>query len=289
MQLKMLAGVALIVLTLFNAHAQDPITDATAQRLLTRSFFVFDNGVGRDQWTPEQQAETLARLAYAGIGYSGTDHLDERLKAFERHKVRIFNIYVACNLDDEPMYGEDLKAAIKRLDGTGVTIWLTVQGQSDDDHKAVRAVTEITDLAAASGLKVALYPHDGFFVADIEDALRIVRQIDRKNLGVTFNLCHELKAGNEARFDKLLEQAAHHLFVVSINGADHEGGWKKLIQPLGKGSFDLNRLLRKLLAIKYEGPIGLQCYNVPGDTLANLEHNIAQWHAIVAQLAGKVR
>jgi sugar phosphate isomerase/epimerase len=287
MQVKTLAKAVLVALTLINAHAQGSIDQATAERLLTRTFFVFDNGAGRDQWTPDRQAETLAGLGYAGIGYSGTGDLDERLEAFKRHNIRIFNIYVACNLNTEPMYGEDLKAAIKRLKDTGVTIWLTVQGHADNDGKAVQAVTEIADLAAASNLQVALYPHDGFFVADIEDALRIVRQIDRKNLGVTFNLCHELNAGNEARFDELLEQAAPRLFVVSINGADHEGGWDKLIQRLGEGSFDLNRLLRKLLSLQYEGPIGLQCYQVPGDIRANLEHNMTQWRAIVAQLSEK--
>ena len=279
----------LLALSFVNAHAQEPITESTAEGLLSNSFFVFDNGAGRGEWTPARQAETLARLGYAGIGYSGTEELDERLKAFVHHNLRVFSIYVGCNLNNEPAYGDDLKAAIGRLEGTGVILWLTVQGQSEDDGKAARTVAEIADLAAASGLKVALYPHAGFHVADIEDALRLVRQAKRENLGVTFNLCHELKAGNEARFDELLEEAAPHLFVVSINGADHEGGWDKLIQPLSHGPFDLNRLLRKLLALDYRGPIGLQCYNVPGDTLANLEHNIAQWRAIVAQLAGEER
>ena len=289
MRSTILAVATLLLLPRFVALA-DPIGKSTADRLLTHSFFVFDNGVGRDQqWTPEQQAEALARFGYAGIGYSGTGHLDERLDAFKRHKLRVFNIYVPCTVDTDPMYGDDLKAAIARLKDTGVVIWLTVQGSAEDDTKAVKAVSEIADLAAASNLKVALYPHAGFFVADIEDALRVVRKVDRRNVGVTFNLCHELQAGNEARFDRLLEEAAPYLFVVSINGADHEGGWDKLIQPLGKGSFDLIRLLRKLFDVGYEGPIGLQCYQVPGDTLANLEHNMKQWKSIVAQLAEKKR
>lgn len=267
-----------------DSMAQDREIESTVERNSTHPFFVFDNGAGRGQWSPEQQAETIARLGYAGIGYTGTDQLDERLKAFERHNLRIFNIYVPCNLNEKLAYGEDLKAAIERLRGTGVTIWLTVQGQSENDEKAVRVVSEIADLAAASDLEVALYPHAGFYVADIEDALRIVGQAKRKNLGVSFNLCHELMAGNEARFDELLDKAASDLFVVSINGADHEGGWDKLIQPLGEGTFDLDKFLRKLLAIGYKGPIGLQCYLVPGDTVANLKQNITRWRAIVEEL-----
>jgi len=273
----------MLLFAAWGAQAQ-AIDEATAQRLLTKDFFVFDNGAGRGAWTPEQQAETLARLGYAGIGYTGVEELDARLAAFEKHGVRVFNLYVACDLNADPPYGEDLRAAIARLKGTGVTLWLTVQGQAENDATAVQAVSEIADLAAASDLQVALYPHHGYYVDTIDDALRIARQADRKNLGVTFNLCHELRAGNEARFDALLKDALPHLFLVSINGADHEGDWDKLIQPLGKGAFDVEGFLRKLLAMGYGGPIGLQCYAVPGDTLVNLEHNIGEWKAMIARL-----
>jgi sugar phosphate isomerase/epimerase len=274
----------LLILTLSNTYAQTPISKSTADTLRTSRFFVFDNGAGRGQWTSTQQAEILARLGYGGIGYTGTEDLEERLKAFDRHAPKIFNLYVGCDLNNEPAFDHDLKKAIKRLKGTKIALWLTVQGQSENDAKAVHVVSEIADLAAASGVEVALYPHSGFYVADIKDALRIVRQVNRQNVGVTFNVCHELMAGNEAQFDALLKEALPHLSVVSINGADHTGGWDKLIQPLGRGEFDLNRFLRTLIALNYTGPIGLQCYNVPGDVAANLEHNIAEWNRIVDQL-----
>lgn len=242
-------------------------------------FYAFDNGVGRGEWPPEEQAKVLAELGYAGIGDSGTEDLDARLAAFDRHGVKVFNLYVPCYLDREPAYGEDLVHAIERLKGTDVDLWLTVQGKADDDLKAVQIVGEIADLAAEFGLRVALYPHYGFYVADIEDTVRVARKVMRSNVGVTFNLCHELRAGNEARFNDLLELAAPDLFLVSINGADHEGGWDRLIRPLGEGEFDVFALLKKLQSIGYEGPIGLQCYAVEGDQVANLKQSMAQWKA----------
>lgn len=251
-------------------------------------FFAFDNGVGRGEWSPDEQAKTLAELGYAGIGYTGTEDLEERLAAFEKHGVNIFNLYVPCYVDQDPPYSQDLVQAIKRLKGTDVDLWLTVQGAAQDDTKAVQVVSEIADLAAASGLRVALYPHTGFFVADIGDALRITTQVQRENVGVTFNLCHELRAGNEARFNELLDKAAHHLFLVSINGADHEGDWDRLIRPLGDGEFDIYALLRKLESIGYAGPIGLQCYAVKGDQTDNLSKSMRAWNAYRTRLAEEV-
>ena len=283
---KITLWLVLLAFTCLTAHAEDPITQATAQRMKA-NFFAFDNGVGQDTWTPEQQAKTLGKLGYAGIGYSGSGNLDERLKAFENQELKVFNLYIGCRLNNEVPFVEEAREAIKRLKGTNVPLWLYVIGKLENDDKAVEAVREIADLAAASDIKVALYPHFGFYIADLDDGLRILRKVNRDNVGLTFNLCHELRAGNEARFNDLLEAAAPHLMFVSINGADHEGDWDKLIQPLGHGTFELKPLLRKIVSIGYKGPIGLQCYAVPGDTLGNLEHNIAQWNTIVDELAGK--
>jgi sugar phosphate isomerase/epimerase len=247
-------------------------------------FFAFDNGVGRDRWTPAQQAACLEELGYAGISYQDEVDLDARLAAFEAQGLKIFNVYVPCHVDKEPAFSEELVRAIARLNGTGVDLWLTVQGEAEDDVKAVKAIQAIADLAAASGLRVALYPHAGFHVATLDDALRVVEQVERDNVGVTFNLCHELKAGNGARVDELLDKASPKLFFVSINGAEHDGDWDRLIQPLGEGAFDVYGVLKKLKSLGYTGPVGLQCYNVKGDIRGNLEKSMAAWKTYGEQL-----
>lgn len=250
-------------------------------------FFAFDNGVGRKEgWAPTRQAQTLKEVGYAGIGYTGFDDMAARRAAFDAEGIKIFNLYVGCNLDKDPMYDPGYNQAIADLKGSGITLWFTIQGgkPGQDDARAVSVVREVADLAAESGLQIALYPHFGFYVASLDDALRVVAQVDRENVGVTFNLCHELRAGHEARFDELLEKAAPKLFLVSINGADHEGDWDRLIQPLGRGEFDVFPILKKLKALNYEGPIGLQCYNVPGEPTANLTESLAAWKAYQERL-----
>jgi sugar phosphate isomerase/epimerase len=77
---------------------------------------------------------------------------------------------------------------------------------------------------------------------------------------------------------------------VSINGADVKRpgySWDRLIQPLGRGDFDVCDFLKKLRAAGYRGPIGLQCYAVKGDPAENLKQSITAWRAYAARLGMK--
>jgi sugar phosphate isomerase/epimerase len=261
-----------------------PLAGAPALR---NPFFVFDNGTGRDQKVPlEEQAELVKRTGYAGLGFSGARRIPEILQALETRGLKLFSIYVAARVDgDQPGYDAALPDAIRQLKGHGTAIWLTVQGKSPDgDARAAAMVRDIADQAAASGLRVVLYPHFGFYVARLEDALRVRKLAGRANVGVSFNLAHFLAAKDEANLDRRLAEALPYLDLVSINGADHEGGWDRLIQPLDRGEFDVPGLLRKLAVLGYAGPIGLQCYQVPGDTEDNLKRSMAAWRKFAAMV-----
>jgi sugar phosphate isomerase/epimerase len=241
-------------------------------------FFAFDNGVGlKEKWSPEQQAATLVRLGYAGIGYTGVTDLAARQAAFRAHGLKIFNLYVATFVDKPEAYNPQVRAALPQLAGTGTVLWLTVQGRSPNDDRAVALVRELADAAARHGVRLALYPHKGCFVATADDALRLLLRIDRPNVGLTINLCHELAAGNADRMDAIVQAAAPHLLFVSINGADRTGGWSELIRPLGEGNFDVARFLASLDRVGYTGPIGLQCYNLKGAPEEHLKKSITAW------------
>jgi len=262
--------------------------DGPGTAYLANPFFAFDNGVGRElKWSPERQATLLKALGYDGIGYTGTEDFSKRQKAFRSHNLRIFSLYVGCYVDEPAPYDPHLKEAVPQLKGTDVILWLTVQGRATNDANAVRIVREIADLACASGVRVALYPHKGFFVATAEEALRVVREVERPNVGVTVNLCHELAAGHAARMEAIVRACAPHLLLVSINGADRRGGWNELIRPLGEGNYDVVGFLKLLNQVGYTGPIGLQCYNLKGDPEENLKRSITAWRRISGSLQPK--
>jgi len=267
--------------------------DAPAKGL-ANPFFVLSNCVQCENYpTPEAQAQVLDELGYAGIAPSGTGGVDQMLAALDKHGLKLYALYVGANLDpDQPKYDPKLPEVIKTLKGRQTFIWLYVLSRkfkpssSDGDTQAVALVREIAETAEESGIRVALYPHTGFYVARVEDAVRVAEKVDRPNVGVTFNLCHWLKLDEPSSMKRLAELALPRLFLVTINGADHDGdGWDRLIQPLDRGSFDVYGFLKTLKDLGYTGPVGLQCYGVPGDKHENLKRSIQAWHKLSERLA----
>ena len=252
----------------------------------TNAFFAFDNGVGRGQWPPAKQASVLKELGYDGIGYTGTDDLTNRLVAMQSAGLKIFNLYVQGVFDKPQRYDPALTNAVHLLRHSDAMLWLTIQGtKGAHDAEAAQLVREVADLAAVGGLRVALYPHVGFYVATAEDALRVLQRVDRTNAGVTINLCHELMATNAARLPEIIRAAAPKLFLVSINGADQATSIQQTIKVLDEGNFDVMDFLQQLDAAGYRGPIGLQCYNLKGDLEGNLRRSMAAWRAMSAKRA----
>lgn len=260
---------------------------------LTNPFFVLGNGVqGPAYPTPESQAALLKELGYDGIGPSGVEGVPEMLKAFDDEGLKVYALYVGANVDtDQPKYDPKLKDAIAALKGHGTYVWLYIRSRqhapssTGGDRQAVKIVREVAEMAEQAGVKVALYPHVGFYVARVEDAVRIADQVDRPSVGVTFNLCHWLKQDGPTGMDERLQLALPRLFLVTINGADPEGNWDRVIQTLDRGTFDVYGLLKTLKRLDYTGPIGLQCYAIPGDKRDNLVRSMQAWRGFSKRLA----
>jgi sugar phosphate isomerase/epimerase len=132
-------------------------------------------------------------------------------------------------------------------------------------------------------VKIALYPHTADWLERVEDAIRVTQKVDRENVGVMFNLCHWLRTDKQRNYRPLIERAGTKLFAVSINGADAfdpETGWSRYIQSLDRGSFDMRGFLKTLRELHYTGPIGLQCYGLPGDARDHLARSMSAWRKL---------
>jgi len=252
-------------------------------------FFAFDNAAQDEKHkTAKEQVEMVRELGYAGIGGRAGKGLKEMLEELDKNDLRMFAVYLGANIDtDQKSYGPELKEAIELLKGSNSILWLFMQSkklkpsQPEGDARAVKIIREISDMAAEAGLRVALYPHHAFWLEKVEDAIRVSKIVDRKNVGVTFNLCHWLRTEDEKNMRSLIISAMPHLFVVSINGADSGGkDWKQLIQTLDRGTFNIGRFLRTLKRAGYTGPIGFQGYGIGGDAYDNLRRTMDAWRKL---------
>lgn len=272
------------------------ISPLYAQEALENPFFVFNNGVKDEKYdTVEKQLQLLLDNGYDGMEKEGLDNFNEVLNALQENDLRLFTIYVNVNLDnpDQP-YDPRLEEVFQKIQGTGAMPWLYVTGKQypssspEYDEIAIPILQQIADMAQQYDTKVMLYPHMYYWVECIEDAMRVAAKVDRPNLGYTFNLCHFLAHKNREGADPvqaypaLARQAMPKLFAISLNGADVQASdpddiWKSYIQPLGEGNFDTYQFLKTFIDLGFEGPVGLQCYNIKEDKAVHLRKSMQAW------------
>jgi len=264
---------------------------------LPNPFYAMDTAFGLPGLTTEQQLDLVKQLGYAGISWTEAppEQVAAILQQAEKRGLKMFAIYFGATLSKSGMqFDPRLADTLAALQGHDTLIWLHIgskdfaRSSPDGDAVAVPALREVADQAAARGLRVAIYPHTGEWAERVQDAVRLAKKVDRRNFGVTFNLCHCLRAGDEQEIPAILQEAAPYLFMVTINGADSKApgaGWDRLIQTLDRGTFDLVPVLRKLKSLGYQGPIGLQGYGIQGDRKDNLARSMAAWRQLSARAA----
>ncbi len=256
-------------------------------------FFAMDTAARLE---PAECAQVLAELGYAGLG--GRPSTAKAYAAALRSKgLGFFNAYHVANF----AYGEtrlpaDLTKAVDDLAGTGGTLWLAIRKvqfpagmmmpPEHGDTVVVPQLKQLLAYAKPKGLKVSLYPHAGFWAAQFESCVRVAAKVDSPSLGVTFNLCHWLKVeGSERDPLPLIKEALPRLNFITINGADtgdtQKLGWDKLIQPLGRGTYDVGAFVSKARAAGYRGPFGFQGYGIKMEPKELLKETMEGWKKVV--------
>ncbi len=262
---------------------------AVAAAGAAQEFFAMDTGT-RDaaHATPAAQVALVSELGFDGFGpaYTTPEALAATLAAADAHRLKVSALYLGIDLDAAGPPGAPVRDAVRQLAGRGTLVWLYLTCNSRKpsdpagDERAVAVLRETAELAHGAGLRVALYPHAGFWLERVEHAARLAAAAGCANLGVTFNLCHWLMVDG-ADLDASLAAARPHLFAVTINGADPGAtDWTRLIQPLDRGRFDPAELLGRLDALGWSGPVGLQHYGIGGDARANLGRSMAAWRRL---------
>jgi sugar phosphate isomerase/epimerase len=246
-----------------------------------RKFFALDNGLV-DIKSADEQAALLKELGYAGICTRPEKCTDEFLAAYDKHGIDISATYVVLPAGiGKTELPVNIVNHFKKLKGRGTIVWFSLTNAKSPIEPAVELTRNVCDEAAKNGLSVVFYPHFGCLTARIAICEKIVNLAARKNLGTSFTLCHFLAQNDHKKSESTIKSMAPHLKLVQINGANElpqpKADWEQLIQPLGEGSLDVGRVIRTLDEIGYDGPVGLQCYKVPGTARSKLEASMQLW------------
>jgi sugar phosphate isomerase/epimerase len=263
-------------------EAQDSVGVKTPKNI-KRPFFAFDNGM-RQVRAFDDKAALLKELGYDGVGWRIGVQPAKMIAALDKHGLKMISTYAHGKVDAKnPSLDKRIFEEMKVVKKHKTIIWLNLaKGEGATDEIAVKLINQLADKAQEAGLKVVLYPHVTCYTETVEDVLRLAEKVNRPNVGMSFNLCHFLKTDSEKNLKKVLRDAGDRLMLVSINGADSGDtkDWKRLILPLGDGTFDIKRVMNLLDEIEYTGPVGLQCYNIKGNDRENLKKSIAAWRSL---------
>lgn len=128
--------------------------------------------------------------------------------------------------------------------------------------RLVAAVREIADHAAGSGITVGIEhmeARQAEFIVTSQEANRLLREVDRPNVGTVLDVAHIPWGEDEVAFLGALERVVH----VHLSDADES----RLHLPLGQGGRDLVRILRALR--EYSGAVAIEGFSISaGEELA---------------------
>jgi hydroxypyruvate isomerase len=141
-------------------------------------------------------------------------------------------------------------------------------GRTRDEQRAslVDTLRAAADVLKGTGVRLGVEPlntlidHKGYFLSSTSEALDIVDEVGRPEIGIVYDLYHSAVM-NERIEDVLAGRVGH---VLHAHVADHPGR-----NDPGQGEIDLGKRLDWLFANGYAGPVGLE-YRPVGSTADGL-------------------
>ena len=163
-------------------------------------FFALHNIIRGDSTynTFDKQVELVKNAGFDGIEINQIESFDGMKSALDQFQFKGSYFYVKIQLG-EPIDNR-LESAINKLKGTNTIIAPYILADTkrfkpnspEGDSEAIKHLQLISMWSKKSGLQVAIYPHFSFYVERTDHALQLAQKVNRKNVGLSFNLCHWL-------------------------------------------------------------------------------------------------
>jgi len=236
----------------------------------------------------EEQHEMLRDLGFDGVAHLWLNGLKERATSAKKTGLAVTQVYFKVDLAAEQPFDSRLPEFLSFVKDQGTQLAMMIYGGKPSDasldDKVVGIIQKIVEIAEPHGVRVVLYPHVNAWNEKVSDCVRIAERFPNKKVGIMFNLCHWAAVDKSENLESVLRLSMPYLASITINGTDtpeevqaKTGNW---LQPLDAGSFDQAKLFKILDDLDYRGPVGLQCFGIPGDAKIHLERSMNKWKTL---------
>lgn len=292
----MMAGIGLLVL--MGCHSGDKKKIAkTETGAVTNALISFDFTL--DKKSIHDRVAFLDSLGYQGVTFNVNRLKDiDKLKEYQNQiKLRgneefsIPAVFHGLNPNMFKTKRDELwKSIMNQLALTQSDIWV-IASKGEEPYfthdEVLKTFMDMCDYADRLHLNVIIYPHDKTFIESAAEAITYIKAANKKNLFLSFHLCHELRAGNGSRINTAIAEVAPYIKMASISGADSimienppKGYWDDAIKPLYKGDFNTTLFFKRLVQNGYKGPVALHTYGLKEPVDEHFVKSMERWQQI---------
>jgi sugar phosphate isomerase/epimerase len=266
-------------------------------------FFTYDFTL--EKKSVKQRVRFLDSLGYQGVTFpvntlKDIDKIIEYqkfVKSETNNRLKIPAVFFSYNPETKKD-SATWKNIADQLAGTRTDIWVIVgagKTASFQREEVVRFFKGIADYCEPLHLKVVIYPHDKTYIQSAAESIPYIKEVHRENLFTSFHLCHELRAGNGARMNDAIAEAAPYIRLASICGANIQmddnrtpGYWDDAIKPLFKGDYNTSLFLEYLVRNGFKGPVALHTFGLKEPVDEHFSKSLETWRKMSAGVSEKL-
>lgn len=265
-----------------------------------RALYTYSFG-GLEEMEVDAVVETLENLNYGGIavgarGEEALNRLDSYMELSEEKgdDFEITAVYMAHRFDKYGFSDAGHRAAIDRIAGKGIDLWVWVRDAKPDgsvtDEKVETFIKGILDYAISKDVKVVFYPHYNTYYETTLEALKLVEKFDHPSFGVAINLCHELMSDKGSELEATFKRANDKIAAVILSGALLELDRTSVrtmnastIHSLEDSEYDLKPFVKLIKESDYKGPVGFINFKLP-EPKEYLKKSMNRWEELCKEV-----
>lgn len=248
---------------------------------------------GLEQMELKHQVEFINRIGFKGFAWEGIDRSTQTkiedfysLPQVIENNLQIAGIYFFYNLDKQD--DSHWMALLPTLGKYKIPLWPIFSSDQPNWSELLESkLTQMCNDAKKHGVEVIIYPHDASYKGSVlisaEEALPFIQKLKKDNLFLSFHLCHELRAGNVNRIKDAILNVIPYIRLVTISGADtilyrnRDDDWSDAIKPLGKGTFNSEKVYQILEECDYKEPVVLHTYGINESPEIHFSRSLDIW------------